>query len=154
MPGNPAASPTASSVSHGPIVNGMKAPLALLGIRDFNPKLKKAADRPEDLRTPDGEPIPTNTVSELRRDLERRRLVMLQIRQVETARLERLRQAPKTNQSQHKAALAFRWACSRHADCRESLIYGGSCMSAARNPLPQSVDGRNGCVCCGPKPRS
>jgi transposase len=78
------------------IVNRMKAALARLGIRDFNPKLGKAADRLEDLRTPEGEPIPPNTLSELRRDIDRRRLIMHQIRQVEAARLERLKQATRS----------------------------------------------------------
>jgi transposase len=77
------------------IVNRMKAALARLGIRNFNPKLKKAAERLGDLRTPEGEPIPPNTFAELHRDMERRRLVIDQIRQIETARLERLRRAPK-----------------------------------------------------------
>jgi transposase len=69
--------------------------LARLGIRAFNPKLGKAADRLEELRTPEGEPLPPNTLSELRRDMERRRLVVHQIRQIEATRLERLKQAPK-----------------------------------------------------------
>ena len=73
----------------------MKAALTRLGIRNFNPKLKKATDRLEDLRTPQGEPIPPNTLAEFRRDMERRRLVMDQVRQIEDARLERLKQAPK-----------------------------------------------------------
>jgi transposase len=77
------------------IVNRMKAALARLGIRNFNPKLKTAAERLGDLRTPEGEPIPPNTLAELHRDMERRRLVIDQIRQIETARLERLRRAPK-----------------------------------------------------------
>jgi len=76
------------------IVNRMKAALIRLGIRGFNPKLKRAAGRLEDLRTPEGEPIPPNTLAELRRDMERRRLVSNQIRQIEEARLERLEQAP------------------------------------------------------------
>ena len=76
------------------IVNRMKATLIRLGIRGFNPKLKKAAERLDGLRTPDGEPIPPNTLAELRRDMERRRLVSDQIRQIEDARLERLKQAP------------------------------------------------------------
>src|ERR1700692_3336296 len=76
------------------IVNRMKAALIRLGIRGFNPKLKKAAGRLEDLRTPDGEPIPPNTLAELRRDMERRRLISDQIRQIEDARLERIEQAP------------------------------------------------------------
>jgi len=75
-------------------VNRMKAVLARLGIRGFNPKLKKAADRLEGLRTAEGEPIPPNTLAELRRDMDRRRLVMDQIRQIESARLQRLAQAP------------------------------------------------------------
>jgi transposase len=76
------------------IVNRMKATLIRLGIRGFNPKLKKAAERLDGLRTPEGEPIPPNTLAELRRDMVRRRLVRDQIRQIEDARLERLKQAP------------------------------------------------------------
>jgi transposase len=76
------------------IVNRMKAALIRLGIRGFNPKLKKAAERLEGLRTPEGEPIPPNTLAELRRDMERRRFVRDQMRQIEDARLERLKQAP------------------------------------------------------------
>src|SRR6202035_184853 len=60
----------------------------------FNPKLKRAAERLDGLRTPEGEPIPPNTLAELRRDMVRRRLVSDQIRQIEDARLERLEQAP------------------------------------------------------------
>ena len=65
------------------IVNRMKATLIRLGIRGFNPKLKKAAGRLEDLRTPEDEPIPPNTMAEPRRDMDRRRLVRDQIRQIE-----------------------------------------------------------------------
>src|SRR5277367_547258 len=76
------------------IVNRMKAALSRLGIRGFNPKLKKAAGRLEGLRTPEDEPIPPNTLAELRRDMERRRLVSDQIRQIEDARLKHIEQAP------------------------------------------------------------
>src|SRR5258707_79278 len=76
------------------IVNRMKAALIRLGIRGFNPKLKKAAERLKDLRTPEDQPIPPNTLAELRRDMERRRLVSDQIRQIEHARLERIEHAP------------------------------------------------------------
>ena len=69
------------------IINRMKAALIRLGIRGFNPKLKRAA-------TPEDEPIPPNTLAELRRDIERRRLVRDQIRQIEEARLQRLDHAP------------------------------------------------------------
>ena len=76
------------------IVNRMKAALNRLGIRGFNPKMKKAAQRLEYLRTPEDEPIPPNTLAELRRDMERRRLISEQIRQIENARLERIEHAP------------------------------------------------------------
>src|SRR5271157_2181958 len=76
------------------IVNRMKAALARLGIRGFNPKLKKAVERLDGLRTPEGEPIPPNTLAELKHDMERRRLVRSQIRDIEGTRLERLKQAP------------------------------------------------------------
>src|ERR1700731_792166 len=78
----------------GRIVNRMKAALVRLGIRGFNPKLKKDVERLDGLRTPEGEPIPPNTLAELRRDMARRRLVNDQIRQIEDTRLERLEQAP------------------------------------------------------------
>jgi transposase len=76
------------------IDNRMKATVTRLGIRGFNPKLKKAAERLDGLRTPEDEPIPPNTLAELRRDMVRRRLVSDQIRQIEDARLERLEHAP------------------------------------------------------------
>jgi len=75
------------------IVNRIKATLSRLGIRNFNPKLKKAAERLGDLRTPEGEPIAPNTLAELRRDMERRRLVSDQIRRIENTRLECLARA-------------------------------------------------------------
>jgi transposase len=77
------------------IVNRMKAALMRLGIRTFNPKLKKAAASLEDVRTPEGEPIPPNTLDELHRDMERRRLICEQIRRIEQDRLERLERAPR-----------------------------------------------------------
>jgi len=76
------------------IINRMKGTLARLGIRNFNLKLKKAPDRLPHVRTPEGEPIPLNTLSELGRDMQRLRLVREQIRQIERARLECIKQAP------------------------------------------------------------
>ena len=78
------------------IINRIKATLTRLGIRNFNPKLKKALERLEHLRTPEGEPIPPNTLAELRRDMQRRRLVSEQICQIEEGRLEHLKRAPNT----------------------------------------------------------
>jgi transposase len=80
---------------HTTVINRVKGTLARLGIRSFNPKLKKAPERLEHLRTPEGEPIPPNTLAELQRDLARKQLVAEQIGQIEKARLEQLKQAPK-----------------------------------------------------------
>ena len=77
------------------IINRIKATLARLGIRNLNPRLKKAPERLEHLRTPEGEPIPPNTLAELQRDLARKQFVAQQIQQIEKARLEQLKQAPK-----------------------------------------------------------
>lgn len=78
------------------LINRMKSTLVRLGIRGFNPKLKHAAERLEALRTPQGEPIPPNTLAELKRDMERRRFICDQIRKIEQARIERLQRAPDT----------------------------------------------------------
>ena len=78
------------------LVNRMKATLIRLGIRGFNPKLKSAEQRLEALRTPEGEPIPSNTLAELKRDMQRRRFICDQIRSIEQERLERLERAPDT----------------------------------------------------------
>jgi transposase len=78
------------------IVNRMKSALVRLGIRGFKPELRRAPQRLEGLRTPEGLPIPPNTLDELRRDLARLALVRNQIETIERVRLERLEQAPKT----------------------------------------------------------
>ena len=53
------------------IINRMKAILAWLGVRGFNPKLRKASQRLDELRTPEDLPLPPNRVDELRRDMAR-----------------------------------------------------------------------------------
>src|SRR4029078_651100 len=55
------------------IVKRNKAALVRLGIRGFNPKLKRATTRLDGLLTPEGEPIPPNALAEVRRGLERPR---------------------------------------------------------------------------------
>ncbi|MGX7877134.1 IS110 family transposase [Mesorhizobium sp. ORM6] len=77
------------------LINRMKSTLTRLGIRGFNVKLKKAADRLGDLCGPDGLPLPPNTLAELQRDLARLRLVREQLKEIEKVRLERLQQAPQ-----------------------------------------------------------
>jgi transposase len=76
------------------LVNRMKATLIRLGIRTFNIKLRKAAEGIAALRTPEGEPLPPNTLAQLRRDLERLALIRTQIKAIEQARLHRLKAAP------------------------------------------------------------
>jgi transposase len=76
------------------IVNRIKAGLVRMGIRGFEPTLRNAAERLETLRTPEGAPLPPNTLAELRRDMARLRCVAEQIGQVEEARLERLERQP------------------------------------------------------------
>jgi transposase len=76
------------------IVNRMKAALARAGIRGFKPTLRKAPERLDALRTPEGAPLPPNALAELRRDMARLRLVADQIKEVEAARSERLEQRP------------------------------------------------------------
>jgi transposase len=78
------------------IVNRMKAALARLGIRGFKPELLKAPQHLGMLRTPEGVPIPPNTLAEMRRDMARLAWVREQIEAIERARLERLERAPAT----------------------------------------------------------
>ena len=77
------------------IVNRMKSCLVRFGVRNFKPTLRKAPERLERLQTPEGVPLPPNTLLELRRDMARLRFVMDQIKQVEEARAQRLEQAPQ-----------------------------------------------------------
>ena len=78
------------------IVNRMKAALIRLGIRGFKPELRRAPQKLDGLRTPEGLPIPPNTLDEIRRDLARLAMVREQIDGIEQARLARIEQAPET----------------------------------------------------------
>jgi transposase len=77
------------------IINQMKAAFVRLGIRGFNPKLRKAPERLETLRTPEGCPIPPKTLAELQREMAQLRFINEQIKRIEKARLEQLEQAPQ-----------------------------------------------------------
>jgi transposase len=79
------------------LINRMKSALARLGIRGFKPELRRAPQRLEMLRTPEGAPIPPHTLEELRRDQARLAMVRAQIDAIEQNRLQRLEQAPKDN---------------------------------------------------------
>jgi transposase len=76
------------------VINRMKSTLIRFGIRNFNIKLRQAGDHLKELRGPESEPLPPNTLAELHRDMERLRVIRKQIKEIETARLQRLKRAP------------------------------------------------------------
>ena len=75
-------------------INRLKGALTRLGIRGFNPKLKGAQGRLEALRSPEGEPIPPNTLREMNNDLARLAFIRAQMKATAQARLERMEEAP------------------------------------------------------------
>jgi transposase len=77
------------------IINRMKATMVRLGIRTFNIKLRKAADKLTGLRSPEDVPLPANTLDELRRDMARLQMIREQLKAIEKARLARLKAAPQ-----------------------------------------------------------
>jgi transposase len=76
------------------IVNRMKSLLIQFGVRSFNPTLRKAAEKLDAVRTPEGLPLPVNTVAMLRRNLERKRVIDEQIKAIEQVRQQRLERDP------------------------------------------------------------
>ena len=81
------------------VINRIRGCLARLGIRAFKPTLRRAPERLEGLRTPEGDALPPNTLSELRRDMARLRLIRDQVKELEAARAERLEAAPASGQN-------------------------------------------------------
>ena len=82
------------------LVNRMKGTLARLGIRNFKPTLRQAAERLATLHTPEGTPVPPNALAELHRDVARLGFVVGQIKQIEKARQKRLEQ-PESESGPH-----------------------------------------------------
>jgi transposase len=78
------------------ILNRMKSALARLGIRGFKAHLRKAPQRLQALRTPEGTGLPPNMLEEFRRDMTRLALVRAQIDAIEKSRIERIKRAPNT----------------------------------------------------------
>jgi transposase len=83
------------------IVNRVKAILVRFGIHTFKPTLRKAESKLEALRTVEGESLPPNTHAELRRHLERLRLLREQIHTIEQDRLDRLATTPAADNGPH-----------------------------------------------------
>jgi transposase len=76
------------------LINRLKACLVRWGIRTFTPTSRQASERLAALRTPEGAPLPPNTLAEMRRDLARLRLVCEQIEEIEHERRRKLEAAP------------------------------------------------------------
>jgi transposase len=77
-------------------INRLKADLTRLDIRGFKPQLRKASQLLPSLRTPEGSPIPPNTLDEMQRDLPRRALIREQIKAIEQARQARWEKGPQS----------------------------------------------------------
>src|SRR5271166_3705705 len=67
------------------IVNRMKGTFARLGIRNFKPTLRKAAERLATLHTPEGSVLPPNVSAELQRNMARLGFVVSKIKEIEGA---------------------------------------------------------------------
>jgi transposase len=74
----------------------MQGTPARLGIRNFKPTLRQAAERLATLHTPEGVPLPPNVSAELQRVMGRLRFVISQIKEIEKARQKRLEQEPES----------------------------------------------------------
>jgi transposase len=77
------------------VVNRMKATLVRFGIRNFNIKLRKARDHVATLRGPEDELLPPNTIAELLREIALLQFIREQIKEIDKARLEQLKQTPR-----------------------------------------------------------
>ena len=77
-------------------VNRLKATLARLGIRGFDPARVKAAAGLAELRTAEDTPIPPLALAEMQRTFERLALVRAQVQAIDAARRDALAAAPAT----------------------------------------------------------
>ena len=68
------------------VENQMRSLLVRFGAAGFRPRLKKAAEHLERLRTFDGRPLPPNVKASLERLLAQHRLLSAQLKEIETAR--------------------------------------------------------------------
>jgi transposase len=75
-------------------VNRMKSILIQFGVRNFNPVLRKAPEKLDSVRTPEGIPVPPNAIAALRRHMERFRVIKEQMKMIERTRLQRLQRDP------------------------------------------------------------
>lgn len=76
------------------IVNRMKSILIQFGVRNFNPVLRKASEKLDAVRTPEGIALPANAVAALRRLMDRFRGIKEQVKAIEQTRLQRMQRDP------------------------------------------------------------
>ena len=103
------------------IINRMKATMIRHGIGNFNVKYRKAAERLEEVRGPEGMPLAENTLAELRRDMARLALVRVQIKEIEKTRLERLKKAPQ--EGSHPMVLMLAKVMSIGIETADMLVH-------------------------------
>jgi len=103
------------------IINRMKATMIRHGIGNFNVKYRKAAERLEEVRGPEGMPLAENTLAELRRDMARLALVRAQIKEIEKTRLERLKKAPQ--EGSHPMVLMLAKVMSIGIETADMLVH-------------------------------
>jgi len=72
----------------------MKSVMIQFGVRNFNPTLRRAPEKLDAVRTPEGIPLPPNTIALLRRHMERKRVIEEQIKAIEQARQQRMERDP------------------------------------------------------------
>jgi transposase len=75
-------------------INRMKSILIQFGVRNFDPVLRKAPEKLDAVRTPEGIPRPSNAVAALQRQMGRFRLIKEQIKAIERVRLQCLQRDP------------------------------------------------------------
>ena len=75
-------------------INQMKSIMIQFGVRTFNPVLRKAPEKLDAVRTPEGIALPPNAVAALRRHMARFRVITEQIKAIEQTRLQRLQRDP------------------------------------------------------------
>jgi transposase len=113
------------------IVNRIKSTLARLGIRNFKPSLRKAAEHLATVRSPQGMPLPPNTLAELQRDMARLGFVVSQIREIEEARQNRLEQQHDTGPTPWFGCwLESSVLVSRRLICWSMRCCHGQCVTA------------------------
>jgi len=87
--------------------NGIESQLCLHGIVGFKPRLKKAAERPDDLRCLNGDERPPDAMARLKRMMVRHRVLSDQLKEIETAR-EQVAMAPEPDCAAQKIQMLVR----------------------------------------------